>query len=115
MKNILTGILLTFLIIGCSKRENELFKETDIMVESLHTTYESYGILGGKEHSKTTSDKLYTIMPIGRLINVKIEKVVGSDEYESLKKELEEHYSNDKRVNSVYINNAGTIMIDCRN
>lgn len=54
-------------------------------------------------------------MPIGRLINVKILKAVTDDVYRDLEEDLESHYKNDRRVNNVYINNAGTIMIDCRN
>jgi hypothetical protein len=54
-------------------------------------------------------------MPIGRLINVKILKIVKEDYYKELENDLKEHYKNDKRVNDVFINNAGTIMIDCRN
>lgn len=101
-------------IFGCSDK-SELFKETDSFVHSLQTEYESYGIFGNDEHSKTTNDGLYTISPIGRLINVKIQKVVNAKEYEDLKKDLEDHYQGDPRVNSVYICQAGTIMIDCRN
>lgn len=99
---------------GCSTK-NELYKETDLFVQSLQTEYKSYGIFNANEYSKTTSDGLYTISPIGRLINVKIQKIVNSQEYESLKNDLENHYQGDTRVNSVYICKAGTIMIDCRN
>jgi hypothetical protein len=115
MKNILLYILASILIVSCSGSKKELYKETDALVNSLSTTIESYGLLGGKEYAKKTSDGLYTIMPMGRLINVKIEKVVDADEYEELRSDLEDHYKNDERVNQVYINNAGTIMIDCRN
>ncbi|GHU43528.1 hypothetical protein FACS1894190_14120 [Spirochaetia bacterium] len=108
-------LLLVSLIIGCSLGNSELFKETDAFVESLFTTYESYGALGGAKYAKTTNDGLYTVMPIGRLINVKIQKVVDDEVYEKLRKSLERHYKNDKRVNQVYINQGGTIMIDCRN
>ena len=104
-----------FIILGCSQSKSELFKETDFFVESLNTTYESYGMLGGSEHTKTTSDGLYTITPIGRLINVKIQKVAERGEYENLKEELKEHYDGNTKVNDVYICQAGTIMIDCRN
>lgn len=116
MKNkVLILSIYLFLIIGCSPRENELFKETDSFVELLQTTYESYGILGGSEHAKTTSDGLYTITPVGRLINVKIQKVVENAEYEELKQDLKDHYEGNAKVNDVYICQAGTIMIDCRN
>lgn len=115
MKNFLILFLSLIFVVGCSPSKKELYKETDAFVQSLSTTYESYGLFGGTNHSKTTSDGLYTISPIGRLINVKIQKVVSDEEYEKLRKDLENHYKNDKRVNKVYICQAGTIMIDCRN
>ena len=114
MKKTLIYLAILAFTIGCSPSKKELFKETDLFVESLVSTYESYGILGGAEHSKTTSDGIYTITPIGRLVNVKIQKVVTDDEYEKLRKDLEDHYKNDVRVNDVFICQAGTVMIDCR-
>lgn len=114
MKRIIYILLFTFLV-SCSPSKKELFELTDSFVESLQTTYDSYGILGGTEHMKTTTDGQYQVMPVGRLINVKILKVVNNDVYKDLEEDLESHYKNDKRVNDVYINNAGTIMIDCRN
>lgn len=102
-------------IISCTPGKNELYKETDSFVTSLQTTYDSYGLLGGSEYAKTTNDSLYTITPIGRLINVKIQKAVGDKDYEELRQDLEDHYKGDLRVKSVYICQAGTIMIDCRN
>lgn len=115
MKNQSICIISLFLVISCSPSKSELFKETDIFVESLETTYESYGAFGGTKHSKITSDSLYQVTPIGRLINVKILKVVEKKVYDNLKDDLQEHYKDDNRVNDVYINNGGTIMIDCRN
>jgi len=115
MKRILILFVSLVFVIGCSSTTNELYKETDKFVESLQTTYESYGMLGGKDHSKTTSDGLYTITPVGRLINVKIKKVVSDEEYEELRQDLENHYKGDTRVNKVYISGGGTVMIDCRN
>lgn len=116
MKKIIPVLFLfLFLIISCSPSKSELFKETDAFVESLETTYESYGLFGSTEHAKTTSDGLYTIMPVGRLINVKILKAVESKDYEELKQDLKDHYEGNPKVNDVYICQAGTIMIDCRN
>ncbi|WP_146194634.1 ABC transporter [Flavobacterium crocinum] len=112
MKKIIV-FFIVIAIFGCSTK-SELYKETDSFVQSLQTEYESYGF-SPEKYSKTTGDGLYTISPIGRLINVKIQKVVSSEEYENLKKEIEEHYKGDTRVKSVYICQAGTIMIDCRN
>lgn len=118
MKNIIKKLfclsLLVFLA-NCSPSKKELYSITDSFVESLQTTYDSYGILGGIDHKKVTSDGQYQVMPVGRLINIKILKVVSDDIYKDLKEDLKSHYKDDTRVNDVYINNGGTIMIDCRN
>jgi hypothetical protein len=114
MKKFFYLLFLVFLT-GCSPSKKELYTITDSFVESLQTTYDSYGIFSGDEHKKVTSDGQYQVMPVGRLINVKILKVVSDDDYIELKEDLIIHYENDKRVNDVYINNGGTIMIDCRN
>ena len=118
--NLITASLImciaSMIFIGCtSQSKSELYKVTDSFVESLETTYESYGIFGGSKHSVTTEDGLYTIMPVGRLINVKIDKSVHDKEYQDLMNDLEGHYKNNSHVKSVYICQAGTIMIDCRN
>lgn len=114
MKKIIFLAFLSFLI-SCSSSKKELYRLTDSFVESLQKNYESYGIFDGKEHVKTTSDGLYQVMPIGRLINVKILKAVNDDAYKDLEENFTSHYKKDKRVNKVYINNRGTIIIDCRN
>jgi hypothetical protein len=114
MKKIIYFLILAF-VVSCSPSKKELYSITDSFVESLQSTYDSYGILGVKEHIKTTSDGKYQIMPVGRLINIKILEVVSDDVYKDLKEDLKNHYKNDKRVNDVYINNGGTIMVDCRN
>jgi hypothetical protein len=118
LKLILITLILSTFVVSCDgviNSNSELYGITDGFVESLNTTYDSYGMLGGQEHTKYTSDSVYKIFPIGRLINVRIEKTVGGDEYESLKDDLVEHYKNNVHVNKVYICKAGTIMIDCRN
>lgn len=96
-------------------RYGELYKITDEFVEKLQTSYQSYGLFGGVSDTKATKDGEYKVFPIGRLINVRIERYADDAEYEKLREALESHYSNDSRVNKVYINQAGTIMIDCRN
>lgn len=113
-KQILLALLISTLL-SCSSSKKELYALTDSFVESLNTTYNSYGILDAKEHSKTTTDSLYQVMPLGRLINVKILKPVDDENYKELEKDLKHHYKDDKRVNDVYISQAGTIMVDCRN
>lgn len=117
MKKIIICFVSFILIIGftgCSSK-SELYEKTDGFVQSLETTYESYGLFGAVGNSVTTSDGLYQITPVGRLVNVKILKVASKEEYEDLREDLEDHYKNDRRVNEVYIAKAGTIMIDCRN
>jgi len=114
VKKIICFTILAF-VLSCSPSKKELFTITDSFVESLQTTYSSYGALGGQEHIKLTSDEQYQVMPVGRLINVKIMKAVSDDIYKKLQEDLMNHYKNDKRVNKVYINTVGTIMIDCRN
>lgn len=116
MKKILIITSIFVLLCSCNSiKYGELFEITDEFVEKLQTTYQSYGMLGGMEYTKYTKDKEYKVFPMGRLINVRIERYADDDEYESLRKTLESHYSGDKRVNQVYRNKAGTIMIDCRN
>jgi hypothetical protein len=100
---------------ACSFNKSELYENTDSFVESLSTTVQSYPIFNTTDYSKTTKDGEYTIRPIGRLINVKINKYASSEEYEDLKKSLLNHYKGNSNVNDVYISGFGTIMIDCRN
>lgn len=114
MKRIIYFLVIAFLV-SCSPSKKELYGITDSLVESLQSEYESYGILGGQDNIRTTSDGQYQVMPVGRLINVKILKDVSDDVYKDLKDDLKSHYKDDKRVNEVYINNGGTIIIDCRN
>ena len=40
----------------------ELYQITDGFVESLQTTYESYGLLGGQEHTKYTKDGMPEVL-----------------------------------------------------
>lgn len=116
MKKVIFSFIVLFALCSCNKiKYGELYEITDEFVEKLQTTYESYGIFGGMDKTKYTKDKEYKVFPMGRLINVRIERYADDDEYESLRKALESHYSGDSRVNQVYRNQGGTIMIDCRN
>lgn len=115
MKKIIFAFIASVLLFAsCGNEYNELFSITDQFVESLDTTYESYGILGGLDEVKYTTDKEYKVFPIGRLINVRIERLATDEEYDNLCKALEKHYANDNRVVQVYRCQAGTLMIDCR-
>lgn len=108
-------VLLFCMFLAACGGHSELYKITDEFVSSLQTEYESYGLLGGTDHKQMTPDGKYQVMPVGRLINVKIMEVVTDNEYESLRKDIEKHYEGDSRVRCVYRCQAGTLMIDCRN
>ncbi len=114
MNKIFACFLTLLLITGCSKSKRDLYAQTDSFVTSLATTYEHYGLFDDS-HATITTDGVYKINPLGRLINVRIEKEVSDKEYEELRADLERHYKDDKRVNKVYICGGGTVMIDCRN
>lgn len=112
--NVLLIIAFTLTLSSCNEiKHKELFKITDKVVESLYTEYESYGMFGGKE--EYTSDREYKVMPIGRLVNVRIEREATDKEYEDLLEDLQSHYKGNRHVNQVYRCQAGTLMIDCRN
>lgn len=100
-------------VVSCDGNR-ELYEITDYFITSLNTRYESYGILGGMDHTQYTSDRKYKIMPTGRLINVRIEDYATHSDYTKLRDKLAKHYKNDSRVRDVYICGGGTIMIDCR-
>lgn len=110
---LLTSVLCLCFFSSCNSR-GDLYDQTDYFVEKLSTTYQSYG-LQGLSDKRFTKDHKYGIAPMGRLIIVRFEEYATSDEYESLRKDLERHYKNDHRVNRVYINQGGTCVIDCRN
>ncbi len=116
MKKLLFLTFFVSILCSCNNiKYGELYEITDEFVEKLQTEYKSYGMFGGVEYTRYTKDKEYKVFPMGRLINVRIERYADDDEYEDLRKALESHYSGDSRVNKVYRAQAGTIMIDCRN
>ncbi len=117
MKKIIPILLLvlgTCLFTACDNKK-ELYKQVDYFVEQLDTYYEHYDMFGKHRTKVVCGDRVYSVTPMGRLINVKIEDYVPDSDYEKLCKALEKHYKGDRRVNEVYICQAGTIMVDCRN
>lgn len=103
------------LVFSSCDDKKELYKQVDYFVSELDTHYEHYDALGKHRTAVMCGDTKYSVTPIGRLINVKIEEYVPDSEYEKLRKSLEKHYKGDRRVNDVYICQAGTVMVDCRN
>ena len=116
MKKILFALLaLLPLLMSCNPEKKELYSHIDYFIEQLNTRYESYGLLGGSDDTRYTDEGMYKVMPIGRLINVRIEYAATDEDYEKLLNNLKSHYKNDSRVNDVYRCAAGTLMVDCRN
>lgn len=105
--------LLMMLMACTSSEDRELFEITDHFVENLQTTYQSYGL--STKFEETTKSGTYQVIPIGRMINVKIMHYASSSDYEDLCNTLKKHYKGDSRVNNVYVCQAGTVMVDCRN
>lgn len=114
----LTVAIMCFGVSSCSKDDDELskftslFSKTDYFIDMLDKVYESYDILGKK--SSDTSDNNYTVTPIGRLIVVKKKSIASDVSYNEIKDALTKHYKNNIKVKDVYLNNAGTVTIDCR-
>lgn len=108
------SLSLVLILTSCNDRK-ELFQITDNFVETLATTKDSYGVFESVSDKKITSDNRYQVMPTGRLIIVKFLNATDNKNYDELKEDLTDHYSGDKRVNDVYMNQGGTVVIDCRN
>jgi hypothetical protein len=106
-------VILIFFFYGCSGNP-ELYEHTDHFVNSFDTEYESYG-LAGLKHKRETKDGYYQIAPTGRMVLIKILEPVDKDVYEGLMEDLKSHYSENQKVNDVFINGGGTVTIDCRN
>ena len=112
------GLILSFS--SCSSDNNDennntefasLFRTTDYFVEQLYTVYEHYDAFG--KHSTKTSDNTFTVTPIGRMIIVKID-LFSDLTYTKVKDALKSHYQGNYKVKDVFLNNGGTITIDCR-
>lgn len=78
----------------------------------LDTVYKHYDAFGSK--AADTSDGKYRVTPIGRLIVVKKNSSSNTVSYSQIKEALTKHYKNNSKVNNVFLNNGGTVTIDCR-
>jgi hypothetical protein len=113
---LLCGIALA--VASCGKEDtvpqpfSALFAETDHFIGMLDTVYERYDAFGKK--ATDTSDGRFTVTPIGRLIIVKKKALASDITYSQVQAELEIHYKNERKVNDVFLNNGGTVTIDCR-
>ena len=115
---LLSMLFVAVLLVGftsCSKDDDDekenteykaLFFTTDNFVSKL-------GYSNSFTDSKTTSDGKYLVSVLGRMIIVKKKSSVG-ESYSKVRDALYSHYKSNSRVNDVFINNGGTITIDCR-
>lgn len=69
----------------------------------------TYGLAGD-----TSYEGVYEITRLGKLIIVKIDKPVSDNRYKFLRWQIATYYTFNKRVHNVYINQAGTVAVDCR-
>lgn len=93
----------------------EVIKQVEDFVYDLTETYQHYDCFGHNSTTVYSDGKRFEIIPIGRMIVVKVDEYVSDDYYEDVKSEIKKKYENDHRVNDVFINGFGTISIDCRN
>lgn len=91
---------------------SSLFETTDYFIDKLDSIYEHYDAFG--KMAKDTSDGKYTVTPIGRLIVVKKKSSAGNVTYSEIADALSLHYKSNRKVNSCFENNGGTVTIDCR-
>lgn len=111
----LLAIMFMMNLTSCSKDDDNekenieykaLFYTTDKFVKDL-------GYSGSKTDSETTSDRKYIVTVLGRLIIVKKNTTTGPS-YKEVREALYAHYKSNSIVKDVFINNGGTITIDCR-
>ena len=111
---------ITFGATSCSNDDDDsaanysaLFSKTDYFIDMLDTVYERYDVLGKK--ATDTTDGRFTVTPMGRLIIVKKKAAASDITYTEVQNALKNHYKKNSKVNDVFLNNGGTITIDCRN
>lgn len=120
LMSLIISCITIFSLSSCSKDDDDdfednfsaLFAKTDYFIDMLDVVYEHYDAFGSK--ATETSDGKFTVTPIGRLIVVKKKSYVTDVTYTDVAVALENHYRNNYKVNEVYINNGGTVTIDCR-
>lgn len=117
----ISGIIFT----GCGNKQNtsiikkekyaEVLNQVDTFVYELDKNYDHYDLYGKHKKDVSSDNKSFSVTPMGRVIIVKVNDVVPDSYYNDVKDNIKKKYENDNRVNDVFINNGGTITIDCRN
>lgn len=118
-KELLFTLLAVVFVMGlssCSKDDDN--EKEDIEYKALFYTTDKFvkdlGYSGSKTDSETTSDRKYIVTVLGRLIIVKKNSSTGPS-YREVRDALYSHYKSNSRVRDVFVNQNGTVTIDCRN
>ena len=116
--SLLLMLFFVVLMVGftsCSKDDDEVIENTEY--KALFYTTDRFvnklGYSSSSVDSETTSDGKYLVSVFGRLIIVKKKSYAGPS-YSVVQEALYSHYKSNSIVNNVFINNGGTITIDCR-
>ena len=88
-----------------------LYIELENLISMLKGSGSSFGFF---YHSYDVIGNLITIQPLGRMLVVKINKTVPDFVYSLLKLDLKVYDLFSNTVEDVYINQGGTITVDCR-
>lgn len=110
------AIMLSAGFAACSSDDDEDDKYSEF--SSLYSTVDRlisdlpYSGSGGTK-SRETYDGNYTVTLLGRLIVVKKNHVTGPT-YNEVLAALKAKYKSNSKVSDIYLNNGGTITIDCR-
>ena len=119
---IFTSLMLMLLcssFVSCSKdnddEQSSVYAEFSSLFQKTDYYVNKFGSSGsGGVNSSDSSDGKYTVSIIGRLIVVKKNYSSGAT-YSKIKEALEYHYKGNTKVKDVFLNNGGTVTIDCRN
>lgn len=106
---IFVALFISVIMVECAY--GQLFTETNTYIKVLNNTENSYGIfetaaIGCVE----TSDHNFKILPMGRLVCVNTSYNMTMTKYI-----LKTYYIFNSTVKDIFINECGTITIDCRN
>lgn len=111
--------LFTFVVINttftaCNSDDDNPTSSIDSKLSSLYTKTDYYIQNSTGSGSSTTSDGQYLVTKIGKLVVVKKNTNSNTITYSQIASALKERYKNKYNVKDVFVNNGGTVTIDCR-
>lgn len=98
---------------SCSKDDDNEITEYKALFYTTDKFVNDLGYSGSKADSETTTDRKYIVSVLGRIIIVKKNSYTGPS-YREVRDALYSHHKSNSRVNDVFINQNGTVTIDCR-